>query len=236
MTEPEGGLAATVRVVPRVVRLFRTAWHTAISLVFVSLLGGGAYWWGRAQITEEAYQRRLGLLKEEYAMLRRTYNEAVRHTAVTELDVHEGRLAVVIRTVEGELQRIETPFDPAAEIYVDYVVLDGRLWIRRVFDQRTPPEKGVLIDPGLSSVDWSAAGAAHGKAVYRSLAAGRWVITVSGDGALVLNPKASAPAGSLTARPTIRDFEEITADIEQGADDELRVVEVLKALPSLFRR
>jgi len=37
---------------------------------------------------------------------------------------------------------------PDREVYADYVVLDGRLWIRRVFDAATAPEAGDADRPG----------------------------------------------------------------------------------------
>jgi hypothetical protein len=101
---------------------------------------------------------------------------------------------VAIRDASGAVRTIETPFDPSREIYVDFVVLDGRLWIRRVFDDRTPPEQGVLIDPALAEIDWSEDEAAHGKATYRALGPGRWIVSVTGDGSLGL-------ARSLRTRP-----------------------------------
>jgi hypothetical protein len=105
---------------------------------------------------------------------------------VTELVVEDGRLSVAIRDAGGAIRTIETPFDPSREIYVDFVVLDGRLWIRRVFDDRTPPEQGVLVDPALAEIDWSEERAAYGKATYRALGPGRWIVSVTGDGSLGL--------------------------------------------------
>ena len=64
---------------------------------------------------------------------------------------------------------IPTALGPAAEIYVDYVVRDGRLWIRRVFDSETPPATAVVVDPALADIEWSAEGEAYGKAAYRAL-------------------------------------------------------------------
>jgi len=154
------------------------------------------------------YRQRLADLRDQHDQLRRRYNEAVRKTAVTELIVENGRLDVVIRTEQGELRRIETPFDPRSEIYVDYVVLDGRLWIRRIFDQYTPPGSALVIDPVVEDVHWPARPKAHGKAVYRSLEDGRWVVTVTGDGSLGLaRKKPRKEPTELQSRPRVSDFE-----------------------------
>ena len=109
------------------------------ALLVSGMAGVFGYRYLRADVEAEVYRDRLRALAEEYESLRGTYNEAVRRTAVTELLVHDGRLRVRVRSVAGVLREIETPFDPRQEVYVDYVVMDGRLWIRRVFDAWTPP-------------------------------------------------------------------------------------------------
>lgn len=110
--------------------------------VFLAVVTLGALVMGyrlvRSDIAAEIYRERLRSLADSYDQLRRTYNDAVKKTAVTELIVREGRLSVAVRTVEGVRQVIDTPFDPSNEVFVDYIVLDGRLWIRRVFDSHTP--------------------------------------------------------------------------------------------------
>src|SRR5512134_1848657 len=141
---------------------------TALAAV-LALTGLAGHQLLRMGLAADVYRARLEQTVQDYEILRGQYNQAVRRTAVTELIVEDGRLAVAIRDAGGEIRRIETPFDPSREIYVDFVVLDGRLWIRRVFDDRTPPEQGVLIDPALAQIDWSGDEAAHGKAAYRAL-------------------------------------------------------------------
>ncbi len=167
----------------------------------------------RANIVEDVYRDRLEQLAGDYHDLRATYNEAVRRTAVTELVVQDNALAVRVRTAAGVERVIETPFDPSGEIYVDYVVLDGRVWMRRVFDANTPPSRGVLVDPELASVDWEREGARFGKAVYRSLSEGRWVISVSGDGSLGIVKGGPEPA-PLASAPELGEFEEMHEDLE----------------------
>ena len=151
---------------------------------------------------------KLDAVTHDYERLRLTYNDLVRRTAVTELIVEDGKLSVAIRTAEGELKRIDTPYDPAGEIYVDYLVLDGRLWIRRVFDDNTTPRDATVINPTLSDIDWAAKHVQLGKAVYRSLSEGRWTITVTGDGSLGLD-RTPDPAPPLESPPTIHRFSEV---------------------------
>jgi hypothetical protein len=181
----------------------------------------------RADVVASIYKQRLGELAGEYESLRSQYNEAVRRTAVTELVVNEGTLCVRVRTVAGVVETFETPFDPRGEIYCDYVVRDGRVFIRRVFDDRTPPSAGVVIDPKLAEIDWSTMAPhdeqAVGKAVYRSLSDGRWVVTVTGDGALGLRRIGDADGAladdlGLEHAPPIRRFEEIEARVRAEAE------------------
>jgi hypothetical protein len=151
-------------------------------------------------------RRQLEALSEEHRELTATFNEVVRRTAVTELVVEEGRLSVTVRDARGEIRTIPTPFDPQEEIYVDYLVINGRLWIRRVFDGQTPPAEGIVIDPALGDVDWNAGQAHQGKAVYRALNEGRWIISVTGDGSLGLARLEECEEADLTAAPPVRDY------------------------------
>lgn len=165
------------------------------TVISAGLIAAAVVGYGRLKsgVLVDIYQDRFHRARRDYTQLLDAYNQAVRKTAVTELRVDGGSLSVVVRTAEGVQRVIETPLDPYGEVYVDYVVLDGRLWIRRVFDEHTPPDKAVVIDPGLQSVAWDAAPGAVGKAVYRKLDEGRWVITVTGDGSLGL-VRAGEPA------------------------------------------
>ncbi|MBX3322357.1 MAG: hypothetical protein KF757_05150 [Phycisphaeraceae bacterium] len=182
----------------------------------VALLGLGASLLGyqllRADLAESVYRARLENLASEYETLRSTYNEAVKRTAVTELIVREGKLSVRIRNAGGVIEEIATPYDPKREIFVDYAIVDGRLWIRRVFDVLTPPARGVLIDPALAEIDWEQDHALYGKAVYRSLDEGRWVVTVSGDGSLGLMRAGPEPV-VLSSPVQLGSFEEIDAEL-----------------------
>jgi hypothetical protein len=200
----------------------------------VGLAGLAGYQLLRTGLAADVYRARLEQAAHDYEALREQYDQAVSRTAVSELLVEDGRLAVRIRDAGGEIRRIETPFDPSREIYVDFVVLDGRLWIRRVFDDRTPPEQGVLVDPGLAAIDWSAHEQDHGKAAYRALGPGRWVVSVTGDGSLGLARAGDDLPVSLAAPPPVRDYEPIESALD-GALRELSPGELLGALAARLR-
>jgi hypothetical protein len=150
---------------------------------------------------------------------------------VTELIVKDGRLSLVVRTIQGVERTIDTPFDPRREVYCDYVVLNGRLWIRRVYDSHTPPRDGLVVDKELQDVNWSDPAARYGKAVYRSLEEGRWVVTVTGDGSLALVRVQPEAEVILSGPPPVRDYEQLKKQV----DDSLAKVtpgEVLKRVIS----
>ncbi|HZW10762.1 MAG TPA: hypothetical protein VFF69_12735 [Phycisphaerales bacterium] len=187
-------------------------------------VAGGAcvlgYQFLRAGAAAEIYRTRLTQLADEYEGLRTTYNQAVRKTAVTELAVKDGKLSVLVVADGGVLREIETPYDPSAEIYVDYIVREGRLWIRRVFDAKTPPSQGVIIDPHFAAVAWGQedAGAEVGKAVYRALGEGRWVVSVTGGGSLGLVKVADDAGVDLERAPAVQDFAAVTVEADRDVE------------------
>lgn len=210
----------------------------------------------RGQLVVDVYRQKLGELAEAHEQLGEMYNSAVRRTAVTELVVRPpattttntntnndraatsqqypqdqpARVTVRVRAPGGVIKEVPTPLDPDREIYVDYVVLDGRLWIRRVFDSGMKPEEAVVIDPIADGVDWSSDLARVGKAVYRRLTPGRWVVTVTGAGSLGLerigdadsNPRDTNdddhPARRLSPPPEVREFVEIEHRAKKEAE------------------
>ena len=196
-------------------------WLTRIlvTVVVLALLSSG-YFWLRSAVAVGIYQERLADLSRDYETLRARHNDAVRKTAVTELVVEDGRLSARIRTADGLVATIETPYDPAGEIYVDYVVYDSRLWIRRIFDAQTPPRNGILIDPRWGHVDWESDRATLGKAVYRQLGQGIWTVAVSGDGSLTLTRWEGGDRMTLSPPPEIRDYEQI----QKTSDNQLRAI------------
>lgn len=172
----------------------------------------------RANAEREIYRDRLADLTSTYHDLADRYNQAVRRTALTELVVESGVLTVVIQSAGGRIAEITTPFDPAKEIYVDYAILGGRVWIRRIFDEDTAPSEAVVIDPALASIDWNEDEHEVGKAIYRSLGEGRWLVTVSGSGGLGLRRVAADEEVVLGPAPPIAGFEEIQAEARREAD------------------
>jgi hypothetical protein len=183
-------------------------------LVVLAIGGYASYRLVVASVEVDAYRARLLELSDDFETLRAQYNEAVRRTAVTELVVQGDRLSVSIRTAEGEVQTLESPFDPEKEIYVDYVMVDGRLWIRRVFDEATPPDEGMVIDPAFVDVDWQDERVSHGKAAYRQLAEGRWVVTVTGDGSLGLARRSEPGPAELAGPPPVRTYSPMEQHVE----------------------
>jgi hypothetical protein len=217
--------------------MFRAMFRSLGTLLLVALLATGGvagYQLLRTGLAADVYRARLEQAASDYEALRGQYNQAVRRTAVTELIVADGRVSVLIRDAGGTIRSLETPFDPAREIYVDFVVLDGRLWIRRVFDDRTPPEQGVLVDPALAEIDWSSEQAAYGKATYRALTPGRWVVSVTGDGSLGLTRASDDVPSQLAPPPPVRDYEPVESELDTALRD-LGPVEVLQALAARLR-
>lgn len=201
----------------------------AIGLTLLCVIAVVGYRLASSKVELEVYRDRLISLSGEYESLRAMYNEAVRKTAVTELIVKDGHLSVAIRTLEGVDRVIDTPYDPSREIYCDYVLMDGRLWIRRVYDAHTPPRQGLLIDHALETVNWGDPAARYGNAVYRSLDEGRWVVTVTGDGSLGLAKVASKAEVRLSGPPPVRDYEELLKQIDDSLA-EVTTAEVLKRM------
>ncbi len=199
------------------------------AVVLLGVAGYVGYQLVAANLKADIYKDRLTELASDYDALRETYNQAVRKTAVTELVVEDGKLCVSIRNAQGVVKQTPTPFDPSGEIYVDYVVLEGRLWVRRVFDAKTPPSQGVVIEPELADVGWDDPALAHGKAVYRRLDEGRWVVTVTGDGSLGLAKASDNLPSELASIPPVRDYEPV--DEQARAEvDRIGVGDVMKRL------
>ncbi|MDT8389207.1 MAG: hypothetical protein RRC34_01705 [Lentisphaeria bacterium] len=186
----------------------------------------------KARLSAEIYQSRLADLTREYADLRERYNAAVTRSAVTELVVAQGKLSVRIKSAAGVIKTIPVPCDPAAEIYVDYIIQDGRLWIRRVFDARTPPERATVIDPAWACLDWDDEKLDHGKAVYRQLDEGCWIITVTGNGSLGLVKTTRSASENLVSPPSIADFHKAT-ELARGEVDDIGLADVIR---HLFRK
>lgn len=203
-----------------------------VTLLILALLGTGVFLAGRSRIAETIYRKRLRELCGKYEDLRRQYNEAIRRSAVAELTVNGDRLAIAYRVGGRIVKNTPLPFDPKREIYVDFVVVDGRLLIRRVFSEDTPPRAGVRLNARLLGVDWDRPDARVGKAVYRRLSEGRWVVTVTGNGALGLERLDDhAPSPPLAPEPAIRDYRTIL----QNVQSQTRAISLREALGACLR-
>lgn len=196
------------------------------ALTLLATLAG--YRFVRADVEASVYRERLASLAGEYESLRSQFNDAVRRAAVTELLVKGDAMTVRVRTPAGALREIPTALDPSREVFIDYVVKDGRVLIRRLFDDRTPPERGLVVDAELIQVDWDDPGLERGQTVYRRFTEGRWVVTVSGSGAMGLRRVGEVDDIELVSAPTVREFE----TLDRQARDELRAL----SAGDVFRR
>ena len=192
---------------------------TFATLGIASLLG---YQWAKATVAQDIYRDRLTSLQSDYQQLAEQYNQAITPRPVTELLVEDGTVCVVVRRGDGELVRVPTTFNAwEDELFVDYALVDGRLLIRRVFDEHTAArsEQAVVIDPELVEVDWEDPTIPFGKAIYRSrMADGRWIISVTGDGSLGLKQIAEDSQITLAKQPEIKKFEPVDERADEAVE------------------
>ncbi len=173
----------------------------------------------RADLAAQVYRDRLEGLAGEYEQLREQFNEVVAKSAVTELLVRDNRVTVRVASAAGTVETIETPFTADGELHVDYVVINGRLLIRRLYDEATPPKGAMVIDPALAEIDWDAPGARFGTTIYRTVSEGRWVISVSANGSLDLTRVGDAEVVELVNEPPVREYDEIHAEAKARIGD-----------------
>lgn len=191
------------------------------TLGMICLAGAAGYLGYRltaSHVATDIYRARLQEVSRDYENLRTQFNEAIRKTAVTELIVRDGQLTISVPQPDGQRRLLQTPFHPDREIYCDYVLIDGRLWIRRLYDDLTPPAQGMVLDGQFEFIDWNAPGASHGHAVYRSLAPGRWIVTVTGDGSMGLVPVGEDQFVTLTPAPQVHDYQEIQKQVDKAIE------------------
>lgn len=205
----------------------RTRTFVALALL-VAVVGATGYLLLRERLAAQVYRERLADLSREYEALRDDYNDVVRKSAVTELLVEDGKVSVVVATAAGVLETIPTDLDPTREIHVDFVVVDGRLWIRRIHDDQTPAADAQIIDPAVAVVNWDQNGQSYGLTVYRPLGPGRWVVNATGGGALTLVRKETDDPVELVRAPAVREFETIDHDV-RDALAEIGFIEALRA-------
>ncbi len=201
---------------------------TALAIILLITAGGAGYVAIRANLESEIYRDRLRELVEEYDRLEARHQEAIRKSAVTELLVDQDGLSILIRTAEGVLKQVSTPFNPDHEIYLDYLRLEDRLWIRRVFDNETPPSQAVVVDPAFADIDWLTRDEhEYGQAVYRRLSEGRWIVTATGSGALGLTRISDSAQFEIVSPPPVRDFSEIE-EAARKETDRIGPIEVVR--------
>lgn len=191
---------------------------TALLLIFGAVAGLLGYQVMRDHVAADVYLERYTALSEENQQLVEQYNRAVTRTAVTELVIADGHVTVNVRTADNRVEAHPIDADPAHPIYVDYVVKDGRLLIRRVFDSRSAPDDAGVIDSDLLNLDWNDPSIRHGQAIYRQLSDGRWIVTVSGDGALSLAKVDPATEVDLLPAPEIDQYDPVEETKRQLED------------------
>lgn len=187
-------------------------------LALVSSVGYMGYQVLHNRVAAQVYEERLVELNADYGKLAGQYNQAVTRTAVTELEVDGDAVYVTVRTADGEIDRQAVDVNPANDIYVDYVMKNGRLLIRRVFDSTRAPDDAGAIDSKLLNIDWNDPSISHGQAIYRKLSQGRWIVAVSGSGALTLAKVNPLDEVQLMKAPQISAFnpvEETAEEIEK---------------------
>jgi len=190
----------------------------------------------RTNIAADLYRDRLREAVKENEAMRQTFNEAVKKTVVTELVVNDDEtICVVFVSADNTEHVVPTPFKMGAVLWADCIVQDGKLFLRRVFDDNTAPINALFIDPVVQTVDWKRAGPS-GK-VPQGIAAngeinakGRWVVSASGQGALELKKADDAAPRQPIARDLqVRDYKEIEKQITTKVD-EIGPTDVWKSL------
>jgi len=186
----------------------------------------------RSNIAADLYRDRLREAVKENEALRQTFNEAVKKTIVTELLVQDDEtVCVVFVNADGTERVVPTTFKMGSEVYVDFIVRDNRLFLRRVFDENTKPKEALHIDPQMQTVDWKSINTPRGSATYAQLnKKGRWTVSVAGNGALQLT-KADDNANRqpLTVAPSVKEYavieKEMNAKIEEiGISDVMQSI------------
>lgn len=197
-----------------------------LSLVAICIASLAGYQWAKSNVAKDIYRDRLTSLQADFQALAQQYNQAITPRPVTELLVEDGTVCVIVRKGDGELVRVPTTFNAwEDELFVDYALVDGRLLIRRVFDEHTAArsDKAVVIDPELVEVDWTDPAIPFGKAIYRSkMADGRWVISVTGDGSLGLKQVSEDTTITLAVQPEVKKFE----PVDERADEAIEKIGV----------
>ncbi len=216
-----------------IVRLF-VRLFALTGLIAIGAAVTAVYSMGRNQVVEGIYREKLSEVVEAHEKLRTRYESAMKKTIVTEIEVKGGEVNLLVRSVEGVVKRIPTDLDPRDEVFVDYLVIDDRLLIRRVYGDKTPPAEGVAIDPELVDVDWDDESIQRGQSIYRGkLTEGRWLVTMTGNGALDLTKAEGETPPLVAGPPTIKKFEEVTDEINAEVET-VKTTEVIEKLQEKY--
>ena len=189
-------------------------------LALAVLLG---YNFVRSNIAADFYRDRLREEVKKHEALRQTFNEVVRKTVVTELVVNDDDSVCVV-FIDGNNQEkvVPTKFKKGAVVYVDFMVNDGKLFLRRLFDHKTAPADGLVIDPLAQTVNEDESEREEfGSAPYARLnQKGRWVVNATQNGALELKKADdSAPRRPIVRDLPVRDYKEIEKEINTQVDE-----------------
>ena len=82
---------------------------------------------------------------------------------------------------------------------------------------------------GVVDVDWEVVGKDFGKAAYRALGEGRWVVDVTGDGSLGLARRDPDEVVDLAPAPPVREYEPVAATVDSVLGS-IRPSEAVRAL------
>ncbi len=186
----------------------------------------------RSNIAADLYRDRLREAVKKNEALRQTFNEAVKKTIVTELLVQDDEsICVVFVSADNTERVVPTPFRMGAVVYVDFIVLDNRVFLRRVYDEDTKPSEALFIDPQMQTIDWKKVDDLQGNAPFARLnKKGRWTVSVTGNNALQLTKADdTARRQPLTYAPTVKDYDEIEKEMEARIE-EIGVGDVIRSI------
>jgi len=194
-----------------------------LALIGSALAAIAGYHWAKANVAQDVYHDRLVGLQDDYKRLAEQYNQAVTPRPVTELWVEEGNVCVVVRKGD-EIVRVPTDFDVRKnEVYVDYILADQRLLIRRVFEMNkvtgVPPDKIVTVDKDLLEVDWDPQRVPYGLSLsFSGREDGRYLISATHNGSLSLKQIDEDSEVKLATRPPIKQFEPVDEQAHAAVD------------------
>lgn len=183
----------------------------------------------KAAVAGDVYLKRLQQLEQDYGTLQERYNSAVRAAALTELRVNETSAQLWVRGSDGAVHHFQTPYKAGDVVNFEYVVWHGRVLIYGVYDRNTSPNDGTRIDPEQRLIDWSDASEPYTLAIGRKLTPGRWVVRMSGNGALTLAQADEQELVELEAPPSLERYDPIEREIED-ATREVGLGEVFRRL------